>query len=125
MARSARKTVAVPNPIRDGLNHQIENGTLSYASENAAWVGLARYQLIVGKPHPLTEAIARMPQQEQDLIDDYLCHVAQSGESLKGQLLAKMIRDAVDGSEDPTGQDIQSLLPEQLLKMAKQWRAAL
>jgi hypothetical protein len=29
----------------------------AYPSENAAWIGLARYQLLIGKQHPVTAAM--------------------------------------------------------------------
>ena len=31
----------------------------SYPSENAVWICLARYQLLIGKPHPVKVAISR------------------------------------------------------------------
>ena len=58
MSRSVKKSITVPNPVREGLNLQIDSGILDYPSEIAAWIGLARYQLLIGKPHPVTAAIA-------------------------------------------------------------------
>ena len=72
MSRSIKKSIAIPQPVRDALAGQIENGVLDYPSENAAWIGLARYQLLIGKPHPVTAPIALMHQRHQDLIDDFL-----------------------------------------------------
>jgi len=54
MSRSTKKSITVPNPVREGLTAQLKAGTLDYPSENAAWIGLARYQLLSGKPHPIT-----------------------------------------------------------------------
>jgi len=90
MPRSLKKSITVPNPIREGLLAQIEDGTLDYPSENAAWIGLARYQLIVGKPHAITVAIARMHPEDQDVIDDFLLEVASRGLSLKGQFFGPL-----------------------------------
>ena len=122
MARSSKKSITIPNPVREGLVQQMADGTLDYPSENAAWIGLARYQLLIGKPHPVTAAIARMHPDDQDVIDDFLLARARSGESLKGQLLAKLIKTAIDGTASPTEQGVAELLPAELLKMAKQWR---
>ena len=44
--------------------------------ENAAWIGLVRYQLLSAKPHPITSAIARMHPDDQDAIDDFCHHTA-------------------------------------------------
>ncbi len=123
MARSSKKSITIPNPVREGLVQQMADGTLDYPSENAAWIGLARYQLIIGKPHPVTAAIARMHPDDQDVIDDFLLARARSGESLKGQLLTKLIKAAIDGTASPTEQGVAELLPAELLKMAKQWRS--
>jgi hypothetical protein len=123
MARSSKKSITIPNPVREGLVQQMADGTLDYPSENAAWIGLARYQLLIGKPHPVTAAIARMHPDDQDVIDDFLLARARSGESLKGQLLAKLIKAAIDGTASPTEQGVAELLPAELLKMAKQWRS--
>ena len=122
MARSSKKSITIPNPVREGLVQQMADGTLDYPSENAAWIGLARYQLLIGKPHPVTAAIARMHSDDQDVIDDFLLARARSGESLKGQLLTKLIKATIDGTSSPTEQAVAELLPAELLKMAKHWR---
>jgi hypothetical protein len=122
MPRSLKKSITVPNPVRDGLVAQMEDGTLDYPSENAAWIGLARYQLLIGKPHPITVAIARMHPDDQDVIDDFLLEVATRGLSLRGQFLAHVVRRAVSGTEQPTEQGVTEMVPAELLKMAKAWR---
>lgn len=122
MSRSVKKSIAIPQPVREGLRAQVKNGLLNYPSENAAWIGLARYQLVIGKPHPLTVAISRMHQDDQDVIDDFLVEVAERGLTLKGQFLARLIREAIEGSKEPTDQEVTELLPQQLLGMAKEWR---
>ena len=95
MSRSTKKSITVPNPIREGLQVQLKQGTLDYPSENAAWIGLVRYQLLSGKPHPITSAIARMHPDDQDVIDDFLLDVAKRGLTLKGQFLSHLIREAL------------------------------
>lgn len=122
MPRSTKKSITVPNPVRDGLVAQIDRGTLDYPSENSAWIGLARYQLLIGKPHPITAAIARMHPDDQDVIDDFLLEIATRGLTLRGQFLSHLIRQAIHGSEDPTEQEVEGLVPQELLKMAKDWR---
>lgn len=122
MSRSTKKSITVPNPIREGLVIQLKGGILDYPSENAAWIGLVRYQLLSGKPHPITAAIARMHADDQDVIDDFLLEIAKRGLTLKGQLLSHLIREALTGTSTPTEQEIANLLPQELLKMAKEWR---
>jgi hypothetical protein len=122
MPRSNKRTITIPNPIREGLVAQVRDGTLDYPSENAAWIGLARYQLIVGKPHPITAAIARMHPEDQDVIDDFLLEVASRGLSLKGQFLAHLVREAVSGTDSLGEQEVGGLVPGELLRMAKAWK---
>ena len=122
MSRSVKKSIAIPQPVRDGLCAQIDNGTLKYPSENAAWIGLARYQLLIGKPHPVTVAISRMHADEQDTIDDFLQEIATRGLALRGTLLEHLIRRAIDGSIEPTCQGTAELVPLELLKLAREWR---
>lgn len=127
MARSKKKSVAIPHAILEGLEIQRlgEGGALrNYPSENAVWVGLGRYQLISGKGHPITEAIAALPPEDQDAIDDFLLALAQAGLNLKGSFLDYAIRRALAGDQDnPTSQDIPPLLAGEILDLAKRWRA--
>jgi len=116
------KPLTISNPVREGLVQQMADGTLDYPSENAAWIGLARYQLLIGKPHPVTAAIARMHADDQDVIDDFLLEAARFGVSLKGQLLMRLIREAMGGGTHPNEQEVADLLPAELLKMAKRWQ---
>jgi hypothetical protein len=122
MSRSTKRSITIPNPVRDALNGQIENGVLDYPSENAAWIGLARYQLLIGKPHPVTASIALMHQRHQDLIDDFLHAIATNSIGLRGQLLSRLIRQAISGGDLPNEQEVASLVPQELLKMAKDWK---
>jgi hypothetical protein len=122
MPRSQKKSITVPNPVREGLVAQLQDGTLDYPSENAAWIGLARYQLLIGKPHPITVAIARMHPDDQDVIDDFLLEVATRGVSLRGQFLSHVVERAVSGTTDPTEQSVTGMVSAELLKMAKSWR---
>ncbi len=125
MSRSTNTSIRIPHPIRDALRHQLTpEGPLDYPSENAMWIGLAQYQLLIGKPHPITQAIAKMGQEDQDLINDFLYHIAMTGEALKGSYLTKLIDQAIEGSCEPTSQDVQELLPAELLRVARRWRDA-
>lgn len=121
MARSSKKTIAIPNPVRDALCAQIADRILDYPSESAAWIGLARYQLMIGKPHPITAAIARMHQGDQDIIDDFLLELSKRGLSLRGQFLSHLIRQAIAGSPDPTEQETLQIIPANLLRLAYKW----
>jgi hypothetical protein len=117
-----KKSITVPNPVREGLASQIKSGILDYPSENAAWIGLARYQLLIGKPHPVTVAISRMHPDDQDVIDDFLLEIATRGLSLRGVFLERLIHRAIDGSNEPTCQGTADLVPQELLKLAREWR---
>lgn len=72
------------NPVSEGLVAQHQDGTLDYPSENAVWIGLARFQLLIGKQHTITVAIARMHADDEKVIDDFLLEVATRGLSLRG-----------------------------------------
>jgi hypothetical protein len=122
MSRSIKKSITVPNPVREGLNLQISEGVLDYPSENAAWIGLARYQLLIGKPHPVTAAIARMHADDQDTIDDFLLEIASRRLNLRGRLLSRLIHRAINGCSQPNEQEVEQLVPQELLKIAKEWR---
>ena len=122
MSRSIKKSITVPNPVREGLNLQIDSGILDYPSENAAWIGLARYQLLIGKPHPVTAAIARMHADDQDVIDDFLLEIASRRLNLRGRLLSRLIHRAINGCSQPNEQEVEQLVPQELLKMAREWR---
>ena len=122
MPRSSKKSITVPNPVREGLVAQIHDGTLAYPSENAAWIGLARYQLLIGKPHPVTAPIARMHSDDQDMIDDFLLDLASRGLNLRGQFLSRLIRQTMSAGRVAEEQGISELMPHELLKMASEWR---
>jgi hypothetical protein len=122
MSRSSKKSITIPNPVRDALNAQLETGVLSYPSENAAWIGLARYQLLIGKPHPVTTAISLMHQSHQDIIDDFLHAIAVRKIGLRGQFLSRLISQAIEGNCNPTEQEVGTLIPQELLKMAREWK---
>ncbi len=124
MSRSTKRSITIPTPVRESLVHQIRSGILDYPSENAAWIGLARYQLLIGKPHPVTAAIARMHADDQDAIDDFLLEIASRGLSLKGQFLEKLVALGIARCDHPNQQEVTELLPDELLRLAKAWRKA-
>lgn len=122
MPRSIKKSIAIPQPVRDALMSQIQDEVLDYPSENAAWIGMARYQLLIGKPHPVTTAIARMHPNDQDVIDDFLLEISRLGLSLKGQFLSRLVHEVVASCADPTEQEVVQLVPAELLRLAKEWK---
>ena len=63
-----------------------------------------------------------MHPEDQDVIDDFLLEVSQQGLSLKGQFLSRVVRRAIEGCDDPTEQEVEGLVPQELLRMAKEWR---
>ena len=124
MSRSTKRSITIPTPVRESLVHQIRSGILDYPSENAAWIGLARYQLLIGKPHPVTATIARMHPDDQDAIDDFLLAIASRSLSLKGQFLERLVALGIARCDHPNQQEVTELLPDELLRLAKAWRKA-
>lgn len=53
----------------------------------AEWVALARQRALFGGPHPLVQAIDRLPEAEQDLVDRFLMAVSLRGGSAEGKLI--------------------------------------
>jgi hypothetical protein len=122
MSRSVKKSIAIPQAVRDGLSAQIQNGILDYPSENAAWIGLARYQILIGKPHPVTAAIARMHQHDQDVIDDFLLELSSRGLALRGTFLETLIHRVISGDPAPNTQETAELISQELPKLANEWK---
>ena len=63
-----------------------------------------------------------MHAEDQDVIDDFLLEIARRGLTLRGQFLHHLIREALSGTTAPTEQEIAHLLPQELLRMAKEWK---
>ena len=82
----------------------------------------ARYQLLIGKPHPVTAAIARMHAGDQDVIDDFLLEISSRRLNLRGRLLSRLIHRAIYGCSQPNEQEVEQLVAQELLKMAREWR---
>jgi hypothetical protein len=70
----------------------------------------------------VTAAISRMHADDQDVIDDFLEEIATRGLALRGVFLERLIRQAIDGSIEPTCQGTAELVPLELLKLAREWR---
>jgi hypothetical protein len=70
----------------------------------------------------VTAAIALMHQSHQDIIDDFLHAIAVRKIGLRGQFLSRLIAQAVAGDCNPNEQKVESLIPQELLKMAREWQ---
>jgi hypothetical protein len=86
--RSAPRTVKIPVPLLEAVDHLRQPGQplADYPSTNAALVGLLRYAVAFPRPHELTAGIARLPAADQDKIDDLLASAARSGLDLRDHL---------------------------------------
>lgn len=122
MPRSTKKSINIPNPLREGLGIHLKDGTLDYPSENAAWIGLVRFQMLSGETHTISSAIARMHPGEQDAIDDLVLELAKLGLTRGGLFLTHLTEVALSGNGNLTPKDAAHLVTLQLLKMAKDWR---
>lgn len=70
---------------------------------------------------PVNSGGSKRPD-DQDVIDDFLLKIANRGLTLRGQFLSHLIHQAIHGSEDLTEQEVEGLVPQELLKRAKDWR---
>ena len=122
MPRSAKKSVAIPHPNLDGLKEQQKRRLFRYPSDNALIVGLIRYQLIIGKSHPITEEIARMHPEDQDTIDDFLLELNKRGLSLGGSFLEHVVERTVSEEKNPDTETIIRLQASKILELANRLR---
>lgn len=106
----------------DGINLQLENGTIQYPSENAAVVGLMVYQLIVGMAHPITSQISFMRAEDQDSIYDFLYELNRRGLNLKGQFLNATIQRVVRREPEADPSQIAALQAREILELARRWQ---
>ncbi len=70
----------------------------------------------------MISAISLMHQRDQDVIDDFLQEIATRGLALRGVFLERLIHRAIDGSHEPTSQGTAELIPNELLKTAREWQ---
>lgn len=122
MSRSEKRSLTIPVPVRAGLRLQLDRSVPDYPSENACWIGLARYQLLYGGPHPITSAIARFHPQDQDLIDDFLLELNERGLALRGQFMRHIAERVVGGLPEPNPEEIVRLQATEILGVAKRWK---
>ena len=76
---------------------------------------------MIGKPHPVTEEIARMGQEDQDMIDDFLLELNVRGLSLGGTFLEHVVERAVQGAEGTNKKAIVKLQATEIRNMAERW----
>jgi hypothetical protein len=98
-------SLAQPGPRREGSERSSRSAPPTCKSidpgEDAVWIRLARYQLLIGKPNPITVAIVRMHPDDPDVIDDFLLEVTSRGLSLRGQFLAHVVQRTAAGTSEP------------------------
>jgi len=63
-----------------------------------------------------------MHQRHQDLIDNFPHAIATNGIGLRGQFLSRLIRQTLSGESRPNEQEVQALVPQELLKLAEEWK---
>jgi hypothetical protein len=86
--RSAPRTVKVPVPLLEALDHLRKPGQpfADYPSTNAALVGLIAYAVAFPRPHKLTAGLAKMRPEDQDIVHDFLLKAATEGIDLRDVL---------------------------------------
>jgi hypothetical protein len=90
MPRSTKKSITVPNPVREGIVEQVKGGILEYPSDSAARIGLVRYQPLIGEWSKVTSAVVRMQAEHHGVTDDLPLDLAQRGLSLEGQFVPQL-----------------------------------
>ena len=63
-----------------------------------------------------------MHQSHQDIIDDFLHAIAVRKIGLRGQFLSRLISQAIAGTSNPAEQEVGTLIPQELLKIAREWK---
>ena len=104
------------------LDHQLRTGVIRYPSTNAAINGLILYQILSGKDHPLTSAIAYMHPTQQDVIHDFALEVARRGLTLMGSFLRRVAERVATGQPEPHPDTIVRLQADQILHWAQRWQ---
>ncbi len=86
--RSTPRTVKIPVPLLDAVEHLRRPGQplAAYPSTNAALVGLIAYAVAFPRPHQLTAGLARMPNEDQDAVHDFLLRATVEGIDLREAL---------------------------------------
>lgn len=64
---------------------------LGYPSISAYYKGLARYDMLVQGPHPMTLPWAHLSMAKQDEIDAKVLRLTQTGVGERGQLLRRIM----------------------------------
>lgn len=121
--RSKKRSITLTNAVAEGITIQLERGAPNYPSENALWVGLARYQLIHGGDHPLTSEIARFRQQDQDDVDDFLLELTKRRLNLAGQFMRVVAERVAKGIAEPEPSQIVRFQVREILELARKWKA--
>jgi hypothetical protein len=124
MSRSARRSFAIPHPLNDGLEKQLERKVIDYPSPNAAVNGLILYQLLSGKDHSITSRIAYMHTDHQDAIHDFANEITERGISLMGSFIRRVAERVAAGETEPDPDEIERKHADQILEWALRWQRA-
>jgi hypothetical protein len=91
MARSAQKTIKIPQDVWDAVKHLRKPGGAmhGYPSDSAAIVGTLLYAAIFPKPHRLTMALAKL------LVHRFILTCLEQGTGLAAQLPKPATADAL------------------------------
>lgn len=122
MARSARRSLAVPHPLIEGLSLQLQSRVIDYPSENAAINGLILYQLLAGKEHSITSRIAYLHASQQDAVHDFALELNVRGLSLMGSFIRRVAERVVAGEIEPDPDRIVRLHADQILAWSLRWK---
>lgn len=122
MARSSRRSIAVPHPLVEGLALQLERRVIDYPSENAAINGLILYQLLSAKEHSITSRIAYLHPAMQDAVHDFALELNVRGLSLMGSFIRRVAERVVAGENEPDPDKVIKLHADQILDWAQRWQ---
>lgn len=113
--RTRNFTLRIPQPIWDCLPDRVKQ--LGMEAISSYFLSLARYDLLIGKPHHCTGDFHKLSQVEQDKIDDEIVRAFQAGETLGGSWFEHRIKAASEQAalpEEPAPSRVAAKLSKNL-----------